>query len=94
MGKGDCIGMAEAPLINSSQPTWDIAMQHLTPKQAYEFLKSNAGAVFIDVRSGIERLFVGHPENSMLIPWVDEQDWEINSNFVAHVKDPPAQTVR
>jgi len=61
-------------------------MQHLTPKQAYEFLKSNPEAVFIDVRSEIEHLFVGHPDNSMLIPWVDGPDWEINPDFVAHVK--------
>lgn len=61
-------------------------MQHLTPKQAYEFLQSNPEAVFIDVRSEIEHMFVGHPENSMLVPWVDGPDWEINPDFVAHVK--------
>jgi rhodanese-related sulfurtransferase len=61
-------------------------MQHMTPKQAYEFLKSNPEAVFIDVRSEIEHMFVGHPEDSMLIPWVDGPDWEINPDFVAHVK--------
>jgi len=61
-------------------------MKHLTPKQAYDFLKSNAEAVFVDVRSEIEHMFVGHPEGSMLIPWVDGPDWEINPDFVAHVK--------
>lgn len=61
-------------------------MQHLTSKQAYEFLKSNPESVLIDVRSEIEHLFVGHPENSMLVPWVDGPDWEINPDFVAHVK--------
>lgn len=61
-------------------------MQHMTPKQAHEFLRSNPEAVFIDVRSEIEHMFVGHPEGSLLIPWVDGPDWEINPDFVAHVK--------
>lgn len=61
-------------------------MQHLTPKQAQEFLQNNPEAVFIDVRSEIEFLFVGHPNDSILIPWYDSPDWEINPNFVAHVK--------
>ncbi len=61
-------------------------MQHLTPKQAFEFLKSNPEAVLIDVRSEIEHMFVGHPERAMLIPWVDGPDWEINPNFVSQVK--------
>ena len=61
-------------------------MQHLTPKEAYAFLKANPEAVFIDVRSDIEHMFVGHPEGSMLVPWVDGPDWEINPDFVAHVK--------
>lgn len=61
-------------------------MQHLNPKEAYEFLQSNPEAVFIDVRSEIEHMFVGHPDGSMLIPWVDGPDWGINPDFVAHVK--------
>ena len=61
-------------------------MQHLTPKEAYDFLKSNPEAVFIDVRSEIEHMFVGHPHGSLLIPWVDGPDWEINPDFVSHVK--------
>ncbi len=61
-------------------------MQHLTPKQAYEFLKANPEAVFIDVRSDIEHMFVGHPQGSMLIPWIDGPDWDINPDFVSQVK--------
>ncbi len=61
-------------------------MQHMTPKQAYEFLQSNPEAVFVDVRSEMEYLFVGHPEGSMLIPWIDGPDWEVNPDFVGHVK--------
>jgi rhodanese-related sulfurtransferase len=61
-------------------------MEHLTPKETFEFLKSNPEAVFIDCRSEMEYLFVGHPVGSILIPWVDAPNWEINPNFVAHVK--------
>ncbi|MBS4098040.1 MAG: rhodanese-like domain-containing protein [Sulfuricella sp.] len=61
-------------------------MKHLSPTEAYEFLQSNPEAVFIDVRSEIEFLFVGHPAHSILIPWYDGPDWEVNPEFVAHSK--------
>ena len=61
-------------------------MKHLTPKQAFEFLKVTPEAVFIDVRSDIEHMFVGHPDGAMLIPWIDGPDWEINPDFVSQVK--------
>jgi rhodanese-related sulfurtransferase len=61
-------------------------MQHLTPKQAYEFLQINLSAVLIDVRSEMEYMFVGHPKDAISIPWVDGSDWDINPNFVAQVK--------
>jgi len=61
-------------------------MEHLTPKQAHEFLHTRREAVFIDVRSEMEFLFVGHPDSSILIPWVDAPEWEVNPHFVAHVK--------
>lgn len=61
-------------------------MKHFTPKQAYDFLEATPEAVFVDVRSDIEHMFVGHPVGSMLIPWIDGPDWEINPDFVAQVK--------
>jgi rhodanese-related sulfurtransferase len=61
-------------------------MQHLTPKDAYEFLQRNPGAVFIDCRSEMEFLFVGHPTGAIMIPWNDGPDWEVNPHFVSHVK--------
>ena len=61
-------------------------MQHLSPRQAYEFLQAKPEAVFIDVRSEMEHLFVGHPDGSMLIPWIDGPDWDVNPDFVSHVK--------
>ncbi|MFZ5529704.1 MAG: rhodanese-like domain-containing protein, partial [Pseudomonadota bacterium] len=61
-------------------------MKHLTPKEAYEFLRGHPDAVFIDCRSEMEFLFVGHPVGAMMIPWNDGPEWEINPHFVAHVK--------
>ena len=61
-------------------------MDHLTPKQAHDFLASEPTAVFIDCRSEMEFLFVGHPVGAMMIPWNDGPDWEINPHFVGQVK--------
>jgi rhodanese-related sulfurtransferase len=61
-------------------------MKHLEPKEAYAFLQANPEAVFIDVRSEMEYMFVGHPRGSILIPWVDGPDWEFNPHFVANVR--------
>ena len=61
-------------------------MKSLNPKEAFQFLKTNPNAVLVDVRSEIEFLFVGHPVGSIHVPWNDGPDWEINPDFVAHVK--------
>ncbi|TRZ69386.1 MAG: rhodanese-like domain-containing protein, partial [Rhodocyclaceae bacterium] len=36
-------------------------MKHLTPQEAAKFLHDDPLALFIDVRSEMEFLFVGHP---------------------------------
>lgn len=61
-------------------------MKHLAPQQAYEFLQNNRDAVFIDVRSELEFLFVGHPVGAILIPWYNTPDWDLNLHFVSEVK--------
>ena len=50
----------------------------LLPKMALERLNDNPGALFVDVRSKAEHKYVGYPENSILIPWIDEPSWEPN----------------
>ena len=60
-------------------------MKHFEPKQAYEFLKKNPNSIFIDCRSEMEFLFVGHPTGAILVPWNDGPNWEINPDFVPHV---------
>jgi rhodanese-related sulfurtransferase len=52
--------------------------RNLLPKMAVEKLQNNPQALFIDVRSKAEYKYVGYPENSILIPWIDDPDWEPN----------------
>lgn len=61
-------------------------MEHFEPKQAFEFLKANPDALFIDCRSEMEYLFVGHPLGALHVAWNDGPDWEINPHFVGQVK--------
>ena len=68
-------------------------MKNLDPKQTFDFLKQNPTAVFVDCRSEMEFLFVGHPVGAMLVPWNDGPDWEINPHFVGQVKKAVAQTL-
>jgi len=52
--------------------------RNLLPKMAVERLQNNPQALFVDVRSKAEFKYVGYPENSILIPWIDNPDWEPN----------------
>ena len=52
--------------------------RNLLPKMAIERLQNNPQALFVDVRSKAEFKYVGFPENSILIPWIDDPDWEPN----------------
>ncbi len=64
----------------------DKPVKNLTPKQAYDLIKSNPRAVLIDVRSSMEFLFVGHPRGAIHVPWIDEPEWKINPHFAAQVR--------
>ena len=52
--------------------------RNLLPKMAVERLQNNPQALFVDVRSKAEFKYVGYPENSILIPWIDDPDWQPN----------------
>ncbi len=58
----------------------------IQPKEAWDLLQANPGAVLIDVRSSMEFLFVGHAKSSMSVPWIDEPNWTIDEHFVTHVR--------
>ena len=46
-------------------------MDHLEPKAAHQYLRDHPDAVFIDCRSEMEYMFVGHPIGAMMVPWYD-----------------------
>ena len=52
--------------------------RNLLPKMAVDRLQNNPQVLFVDVRSKAEYKYVGFPENSILIPWIDDPDWEPN----------------
>jgi rhodanese-related sulfurtransferase len=61
-------------------------MDHLTPKETFEFLSKHPDSLFIDCRSDAEYFFVGHALGSMHVGWYDGPDWELNTRFVEEVK--------
>lgn len=61
-------------------------LNHLTPAEAHDMLQHNSRALFIDIRSNMEFLFVGHPEGAIHVPWIDEPDWTVNKNFVKEIR--------
>jgi rhodanese-related sulfurtransferase len=63
------------------------SMDHLTPKETFEFLSKHPEALFIDCRSDAEFFFVGHALGSMHVGWYDGPDWELNTRFVDDVKN-------
>lgn len=70
-------------------------MEHLTPRQAYDFLLAHPDALFVDCRSEAEYFLVGHPivEREGRPPWrphnlcwADELKLEVNARFVPDVE--------
>ncbi len=61
-------------------------MKHLTPKEAHDFIHAHPDAAFVDVRSEVEFLYVGHPVGADHIAWQDAPDWDVNPNFIREVK--------
>ncbi len=61
-------------------------IKELLPKQAWEFMKADPGAVLIDVRSVLEYSYVGHPIGAVNIVWKEPPLWEVNPEFNAEVK--------
>ena len=61
-------------------------MKHLKPTEAHDYLKHTPNALFVDCRSEMEYLFVGHPTGALHVAWNDGPDWEVNPHFVGQVK--------
>ncbi|SEH07886.1 rhodanese-like domain-containing protein [Candidatus Venteria ishoeyi] len=62
------------------------AIKSITPKAAFDLIEQEPRAIFVDVRSSMEFLFVGHPKGAINIAWIDEPDWSINPDFVKQVR--------
>lgn len=58
----------------------------VSPQRAWELLQANPRTVFVDVRSNMEYLFVGHPVGAVHVPWIDEPDWQVNPHFVTQIR--------
>ncbi len=61
-------------------------LEQISPKDAHELIQQESKVVFVDVRSSMEYLFIGHPVGAVNIPWIDEPDWEINPHFVRDIR--------
>ena len=61
-------------------------VQHISAKQAFDLIKKEPATAFIDVRSDMEFLFIGHPVGAVNIPWIDEPDFVINPDFEREVR--------
>jgi len=74
------------PLYKPGENLMAAEVKQITPSQAWEFMNNNHRVVLIDVRSSMEYLFVGHPQGSVHVPWIDEPDWTVNPHFVTEVR--------
>ena len=61
-------------------------VQHISATRAYELIQEEPATAFIDVRSDMEYLFIGHPIGAVNIPWIDEPDYVINPDFEREVR--------
>jgi rhodanese-related sulfurtransferase len=61
-------------------------VQHISATEAYDLIQKEPSTAFIDVRSDMEYLFIGHPAGAVNIPWIDEPDFVINPDFEREVR--------
>lgn len=57
----------------------------LSPPEALNFVAAHPHAAFIDVRTDVEFLLIGHALSSRCIPWIKEGEWEVNPRFIPDV---------
>ncbi len=63
------------------------SIERLSPLQGYDFLQNNPDALFVDVRSSAEIKFVGYPEGSLHMPWMEFPDMRPLAGFVGMVRE-------
>jgi rhodanese-related sulfurtransferase len=64
----------------------DERIKRLSPLQSFELLKENQEAVLIDVRTSAETRFVGTPDSSVHIPWMEFPEMKPLDGFVESVQ--------
>jgi rhodanese-related sulfurtransferase len=50
-------------------------MRHLDPTDAYQYLQQRKDALFVDCRTEMEYLYVGHPLQAVHIAWQEYPDF-------------------
>ena len=61
-------------------------VNHISAQKAWEIIQKEPSVAFIDVRSDMEYLFIGHPKGAVNIPWITEPDWVVNPDFVRETR--------
>lgn len=62
-------------------------MKHLTPLEAWDYLKRRPQALFVDVRMEIEYLYVGHPPGVVHVAWYEYPEMRADAQaFVEQVR--------
>ena len=61
-------------------------VETISPRQAWEMIEREPKSLFVDVRSHMEYLFIGHPSGAIHIPWIDEPEWTVNPHFVRDIR--------
>ncbi len=62
-------------------------MKHLTPLEAWQYLKERPEALFVDVRMEIEYLYVGHPPGVVHVAWYEYPEMQADPKaFVQRVR--------
>lgn len=61
-------------------------VKQISAVDAWQLCQQDLRSLLIDVRSGMEFLFVGHPKGAIHVPWIDEPDWVINEHFVTDIR--------
>ena len=63
-----------------------VQVTHISAQKAWDLIQKEPKVAFIDVRSDMEYLFIGHPKGAVNIPWIEEPDFNINPNFEREVR--------
>lgn len=61
-------------------------ISHINALEAWDLIRKEPNVLFVDVRSEMEYLFIGHPTGAVNIPWIEEPDWEVNPHFVRDIR--------